>query len=87
MIDRQESLFSLYIPFLIDDTLYRPCRLFLPIPITSDTSNNRPDYAYSRYIGTALIYVHMYLRTCMRIRMQVQIVVEIVGQVVVQIVV
>jgi len=26
--------------------LYRQCPLFLPIPITTDYSNNRPDYAY-----------------------------------------
>src|SRR5688572_8596241 len=30
-------------------------RLFLPIPDYADCSNNRPDYAYGRLIGTALI--------------------------------
>jgi len=26
------------------------------VPITTDTSNNRPDYEYYRCIGTALVY-------------------------------
>ena len=39
--------------FLYDDR-YRRCWLFSPIPITTDTSNNRPDYEYYRCIGTAL---------------------------------
>ena len=30
-------------------------RLFLPIPDYADCSNNRPDYAYGRLIGTALV--------------------------------
>ena len=39
--------------FLYDDR-YRRCQLFSPIPIATDTSNNRPDYEYYRCIGTAL---------------------------------
>jgi len=35
---------------------YRCCRLFLPIPITTDCSSNRHDYTYGRCIGTALLY-------------------------------
>ena len=31
-------------------------RLFLPIPDYTDCSNNRPDYAYGRLIGTALLH-------------------------------
>jgi len=36
------------------DTQYRRCRLLLPIPITINCSNNQPNYAYGRCIGTAL---------------------------------
>src|SRR5688572_474220 len=34
-------------------------RLFLPIPDYTDYFNNRPDYAYGRLIGTALLYRQM----------------------------
>ena len=48
------DLFSKNLLFLNGDTQYRPCRLFLPIPIITDCFNNRPDYANGRCIGTAL---------------------------------
>jgi len=41
--------------FLLYDDRYRRCQLFSPIPITTDTSNNRPDYEYYRCIRTALL--------------------------------
>src|SRR6218665_3337338 len=37
---------------------YRWYQLFLPITITFDYSNNRLNYAYRRYIGTALVSDH-----------------------------
>src|SRR6218665_455635 len=56
----EKFIYSPKIKNLYDDTQYRRCQLFLPIPIrpTTDCSNNRPDYTYGRCIGTAL---HVYL--------------------------
>jgi len=42
--------------YLNDDTQYRQCRLFLPVPITTDYFNNWPDYAFGHYIVTALVH-------------------------------
>src|SRR6218665_2489815 len=52
----EKFIYSPKIKNLYDDTQYRRCQLFLPIPIrpTTDCSNNRPDYTYGRCIGTAL---------------------------------
>ena len=54
-LDRKDHLFPKKLFLKNDDTQYRQYRLFLPIPITTDYSNSRPDYAYSHYIGTALV--------------------------------
>src|SRR6218665_1071993 len=55
---RKNDFFLFSLPFLNNDTQYRQCRLFLPVPITTDCSSNPPDYAYSHYIGT---YIQLHL--------------------------
>jgi len=37
------------------DNRYRRCRLFSPVQITTDTSNNRPNHEYYRCIGNSSI--------------------------------
>ena len=52
--------------FKSDDTQYRRYRLFLLIPITTDYSNNRPDYVYSHYISTTLHLAQHLLRLAIK---------------------